>query len=170
MKEIREKIKSWNDKAEKGNDKYVKIAPCGKDMVYMFSGKPYPINRLEVLVDTGEGFKLHYLYDTVSGENSEFSFGAIVKDRTAMVIEDEKLGQYAFGLAESSEDSPVKTMIIHVRTSTFHSVIMADTSSNTVMVMEELTSLNVSASDAIAVSFSKLITQIGKFVGGSDGI
>lgn len=170
MKDIREKIRAWNNKVEKGNDKYVKIAPCGENMVYMFSGNPYPVNRIEVLVDTGEGFKLHYIYDTETGDKSDFSFGIIVKDKKAMVVDDEKLGRFAIGLDESAEDSSVKTMVVHVRTKTFHSVTMADTTGNTVMVMEEFTSLNTGASDAIAVFFSKLITQIRKNCEVSDGI
>lgn len=170
MKDLRETIRTWNEKTEKGNDKYVKIARCGDNMMYMFSGIPYPIKRIEVLVDTGDGFILHYIYDVAKEVKSDFSFGFIIKERKAMVVEDEKIGKFAFGLDKKVEDSPVKSMIVHVRTGVFHSVIMADVTNNSVMVMEDFTSLDTGASDAITVGFMKLIEQLEKSSGGSDGI
>lgn len=170
MKDLRSKVSSWNEKVEKGNDKYVKIAPCKNEMFYMYFGKPYQIKSIKALVDTGERVKLHYCYENGACNNSDFSFSAIIKNKNSMIVDDEKLGLLSFGLGESDENQSVKNMIVHIRTNFFHSIIMADRYSNTMVMMEELTSTDVSADDAVSVCISKLISQITANPGGNDGI
>ena len=169
MKNIHEKLQAWDAKCEKGSEKFMKLAPCGKEMVYLYLRKPYLITGMYMLADTGSGFKRHLSYEAAPDKQAPCSFGLIVKDKAAMIIEDEKLGIQAFGLKEKAESQLLKSVLVYVRTASFHSIIMADSQTNTVRVLEEVVYADAASSDAVSVCMAEILASFAKG-GEADGV
>lgn len=139
----------WIEKMERGDDKYLAIARTSNNAWHVVAGgRAESIKSLNIMVDRddGQGLVPDFVYPSNLNEGKSSNRIILIKKEKKMIISDEK-SFCSFGIKDTEERSPIKNMMIYVRTATVHTFIYASRESDSICV-----SYSLAFDDADAIS------------------
>lgn len=139
MTKLNELQNHWIEKMEEGDEKYLAITRTNNTWHVIVGGRAESIKSLSILVerDDGLGFVPDFTYPSSHYEEKSSDRIIMIKKEKKMIISDEK-SFYSFGIKDAEERSPIRNMMIYVRTATVHTFIYASRESDSICVSYSL--------------------------------
>ncbi len=131
----------WIEKMEGGDDKYLAIARTSNNAWHVIaSGRAESIKSLNIMVDRddGQGLVPDFAYSSNLNEGKSSDRIILIKKEKKMIISDENSLIYSFGIRDTEERSPIKRMIIYVRTANVHTFIFASRDADSICMSYSL--------------------------------
>lgn len=148
MSKLQSKQNTWIEKLEGGDSKYLAIARTGNNAWHLISNRrAEPIKALNIIMDNDDGTGLRPYYSFLMGqdENTPCQKEFLIKDERKMIVSDGSSILYSFGIKGSEAVTPIKSMLIYVRTEQVHTFIFASRECNSIKMSYTLVEQNADA-------------------------